>query len=246
MENKKIFETIGGLAKEECLFTLTSHIMPNTFVLENDEPYPGYHGENLPTDSKPISVFLITKSKYSTEKIFRLASKIKKYFDHPFDAVPGSICINIDTYPCIRIRNLDNYELVEELQKSFFSEGIKFRKQKNIRATGIIQLKKIFVLEQLEEGIYKDLDDPWMYYLQIPQQLSWQLFCKLTRKIRNNIDKQKANFDAGLASIYTREILDAVRIYAYDIDIDTLRMLRSKYVDEIVRMEHLTSGILDE
>ena len=65
MNPKTIIQTIGGVAKEETLFTLTTSVMPNTFVLENEEPYPGYHGKNLPSGSKPISVFLITKRKHS-------------------------------------------------------------------------------------------------------------------------------------------------------------------------------------
>jgi len=72
MDKNVIIQTIGGIAKEEDLFTLTNHVMPNTFVLENEVPYPGYHGKNLPTDPIPISVFLVTKEKYSTEKILRL------------------------------------------------------------------------------------------------------------------------------------------------------------------------------
>lgn len=146
MKPKTLIQTMGGVAKEENLFTLESHIMPNTFVLENEEPYPGYHGANLPTHAKPISVFLMTKKKYSIQKVLRLNQKIKKYFNHPFDAVPGEICLNNEVLPCIRIRDLDNYDLVGDLQKCFYSEGILFQKKKTVRAEGVISLKKVFNL----------------------------------------------------------------------------------------------------
>jgi hypothetical protein len=234
MEIQKIIETIGGLAKEESLVTLTDHIMPNSFVLETLEPFPGYHGSNLPIESKPISVFLITKVKYSTEKVLRVAHNIKKYFNHNFDAVPGTICIQNDTIPCIRIRDLDNYELIGQLQKCFFSEGIMFAKKRNIRAEGVIQLRKHFKIQEIGDGIYKDLVDPAMFYIRINHQLTWQLFMQITQKIRNNVDN--SNFDSALAAIYTIDILDVIRIYANNISLENLKLLKEKYLQEIKKI----------
>lgn len=237
MENKTIIQTIGGIAKEETLFNLTSHIMENTFVLENDVPYPGYHGNNLPTEPVPISVFLMTKKKHSTEHILRLNQNIRKYFDHPFDAVPGIICIYNDTFPCIRLRGLDNYELIGDLQKCFFSEGVKFMKTKKIKAQGVIQLKKLFNIESYETDIYKDLDDHNTFYLDIKRQVSWEKFARLTRNVRNNIDKDKANFDAALGAIYTSpSILDVVRIYGREMDIHKLRLIQHTYQRELEKL----------
>ena len=235
MENLKVIETLGGLAKEEGLVTVTDNIMPNSFVLESEEPYPGYHGANLPSfDSKPRSIFLITRKKYSTEKILRIAQNIKKYFAHSFDAVPGSICLEVDTLPCIRIRDLANFQLIEELQKSFFTEGILFAKRKDIKANGIIQLRKHFRIHELDSGIYKDLDEPSTFYLSINHQLKWQLFSRITQNIKNNIDS--SNFDAAIGAIYTKDILDVVRIYAINISTEKLKMLREKYLQEIERI----------
>ncbi len=235
MKNSEIIQTLGGVAKEESLVTLTEHIMPNSFVLETLEPFPGYHGTDLPTDIKPVSVFLITKVKYSTEKILRVAYNIKKYFLHPFDAVPGTICIQNVIIPCIRIRDLDNYELIGDLQKCFFSEGILFARKKNINSEAIIKLKKHFSLQEIAEGIYKDIDDHSMFYLRINHQLNWQMFTQITRKIRNNIDL--SNFDAGLAAIYTKDILDVVRIFSNNISLEELKILQEKYNQEIEKIQ---------
>ncbi len=236
MNPKTIIQTIGGVAKEETLFTLTTSVMPNTFVLENEEPYPGYHGKNLPSGSKPISVFLITKRKHTTQKILRLTQKIKRYFDHSFDAVPGLICINNDAYNCIRIRGLENYDLIEELQKCFFSEGINFLKKKNFNGVGVITLKKLFNLEPMEDGIYKDCDEKSTFYLQISRQLSYQEFVKVIRSVRNNIEAEKTNFDAALAAVYTKDILDLVRIYKEDASIEYLKELQAALEAEIHKM----------
>lgn len=236
METKTRIQTIGGVAKEESLFTLTTHVMPNTFVLENDEPYPGYHGKNLPGGTKPISVFLMTRKKYSTEKILRLTQKIRKYFEHPFDAVPGVICINNETIPCIRIRGLDNYDLIEDLQKCFFSEDVKFLKKRNVKAEAVITLKKLFDIEPIDENIFKDNDEPSTFYIRLSRQLSYGQFRQVTFRVKNNIDKDLVNFDAALAAIYTRDVMDVVRIYAKDTDMDKLKIILRTYEEEMEKL----------
>lgn len=232
MNKPHSIQTIGGVAKEENLIPLDTHIMPNTCVLETQEPYPSYH-HHLPTESKPVSVFLLTRKKFSAEKLFRMQQNIKKYFEHEFDAVPGVICIHNDTYPCIRIRDLEHYEKIEDLQKSFVSEGVKFLKKKNLKGLAVIQLKKHFNIESIAEGVYRDLDDPASFYLRIPRQLSWKLFAQLTTRVRNNISKEHANFDAALAAIYTKDILDVVRIYSAEADLSMLKEIMDQYAVEI-------------
>jgi hypothetical protein len=234
MKNRRIIETLGGLAKEEKLKTLADHIMPNTFVLETEEPFPGYHGANLPSEAKPISAFLITRTKYSPEKILRVAQNIHKYFPHQFDAVPGKICIQNDTLPCIRIRGFNNYEMIGDLQKCFFSEGIEFAKKRIVFADAVIQLKKHFTIEEIEEEIYRDMDEHSTYYFRIPKQISWQLFLKVTQIVRNNTS---ANFDGAKAAIYCKDILDVVRIYAQGITIETLRELKARYTQELKKYD---------
>ncbi len=237
METRTLIQAIGGIAKQETLFTLTSHIMANTFVLDMEEPYPGYHGMNLPTNTKPISIFIITREKYSTEKILRITQNIKKYFEYNFDAVPGVICIQNEDLHCLRIREIDTYEIIEELQNCFFSEGVKFMKKRTINAKGVIQLKKIFNIEVVEEGIYKDLDDPSMFYVTLPRQVNWQMFVQITQRVRNNIDKKLVNFDAALGAIYSKEILDVARIYSKETTIEKLRIIQKKYISVMERME---------
>jgi hypothetical protein len=236
METKVRIHTIGGIAKEETLFTLTTNVMPNTFVLENDEPYPGYHGKNLPGGNEPFSVFLMTKRKHSTENILRLNQKIRSYFDRPFDAVPGTICLNNETIPCIRLRGMDTYDYIGELQKCFFSEGVKFLKSRTIKQEAVITLKKLFDIDPIDEKIFKDNDEPNTYYIRIYRQLSFEQFRKLTLNVRNNIDKENTNFDAALVAIYTKDVMDAVRIYAKEMEINKLSLILQTYEEELRKM----------
>ncbi len=231
MSGNRIIETMGSIAKVEKLETLDSNILENTLVLEEVEPFPGYHGANLPSGYNPTAVYLIIKKKHSSIKIIRITQKIRKYFKHEFDGTSATICILNDVYNAIRIRNFGDIKILPELQKNYMYEGIKFLKKKSIKGDGIIELKKHFELEALGEGIYKDMEDPLMYYLRIPRHLSWQVFYEITTSIKHNLDN--LNFDAALGSIYLKEVIDVVRIFAKDMELGDLSKIRQQYLDEL-------------
>jgi hypothetical protein len=231
MSGNKIIETMGSIAKVEKLMTLDSNILVNTLVLEEVEPFPGYHGANLPSGYNPTAVYLIIKKKLSSINIIRITQEIRKYFKHEFDGTAANICINNDVYNAIRLRNLEDIKILPELQKNYMYEGITFLKKKSINGEGIIELKKHFELEALGEGIYKDLEDPLMYYLRIPKHLSWQIFQEITTSIKHNLDN--LNFDGALGSIYLKDIIDVVRIFAKDMELGDLSIIRQQYLEEL-------------
>jgi len=231
MSGNRIIETMGSIAKVEKVETLTSNILENTLVLDEIEPFPGYHGANLPTGYNPTTVYLATKKKLSDIKIIRLTQKIKKYFKHEFDGTASTVCVNNDYFNCIRIRNIKNYNIIPELQKCYMHEGVKFLKKKSISGDGIIEVKKQFELEELQDGIYKDLEDPLMYYLKIPEHLNWQLFLEMTISIRRNIDN--FSFDSALGVLYLKEITDVIRLFGKDMGIEELKQIRTLYLEEL-------------
>ena len=222
---------MGVISKVEKLETLNNNILENTLVLEEIEPFPGYHGANLPTGYNPTAVYLVLKKKLSTVQILRITQSIRKSFKHGFDGTAAQISINNDVFYCIRLRSLENYSLIPELQKSYLYEGLNFMKKKKIRGEGIIELKKHFELEKLDEHIYKDLVDPLMYYIEIPRHLSWQMFLDITTSIKHNIDM--LNFDAAIGAIYLKDIIEVVRIFAKDMSKDDLNTIREKYLEEL-------------
>ena len=227
----KHIETLGLITKEVNFTTVKGNIMPNTLVLETLQQYPGYHGEYLPTDTKPEAVYLVLSKKYPTEFIFRTVKKIRRFINFSLDAVPGEIVIYNDRYYAIRIRNLAKYELIADLQQWFIDEGIIFMKYKNVEATGLINLRKLFIIESINNNIFKDMEDENMYYVEIQSELSWSLFRKITSTIKNNVDN--SNFDAARAHIYFDGITDFVRIYITNTSIKRLEDLRDRYNNEI-------------
>ena len=231
MTTTRIIETMGTISKVEKLKTLDTNILENTLVLEEIEPFPGYHGANLPTGYNPRAVYLVNKKKFSTVKIHRMTQEIRKTVKFDLDGTAAEICINNNVFNCIRLRNLPSYSVIPELQKNYMHEGMKFRKKNNISGEAIIELKKHFELERMDDGIYKDLLDPFMFYLEVPRHLNWHLFLEITTSIKHNIDN--LNFDAAVGAIYLKDIIEVIRIFAKDMSLEDLRIIRKKYVDEI-------------
>lgn len=230
-----MLEIFGTVIKEELVKTVDHHILPNSFVLENLEPYPGYHGENLPMDQGPDTFFLITNEMYSSEKIFRISHEIRSFTQYQFDGSPARICFGNDIYSAIRIRDLNSYDHLEEIQKFFLDAGIHFMKYKQIEGKALIELKKIFTLEQINEQVYKDSEGD-MYYLQLNKQLTWGKFRSLTRWVKNNLSDSK--FDAALAVLYGQDVHDMIRIYDQHPSEERLASIHKKYLEGMKRFDH--------
>ena len=227
-------ETFGSIAKEEYLSTVTDGILSNTLVLESAEPFPGYHGKNLPMEATPNWLFFITNTALSLEKVIRATKEVKPLFHYDFDASVGNICVNNHTYHSIRIRGLKNFNDIKELQSLYLDKDISFAKTKKIDNNAVIQIKKIFKIQKITENIYKDLDDSLMYYIEIPYQLKWNAFFQITKSVKNNLENN--NFDAALGAIYTDGVKDVVRLYCQENDIDNLGNIHGRYLQEINRV----------
>jgi len=230
MAENYIIETMGSILKEVEFENLNHKIIPGTLVLESQEPFPGYH-HDVPFSTIPGTIYFITTEMYSREDITRKGQEIKKIIPKKFDAATGQISIYNDIYPCIRIHELDSFDYIEEIQNCFKDYGVKYKKNKKIKAKGITKIKKFFVLNQIENGVYLDVENDKMGYFKVPY-LGWKLFEKITYSIKNNWDK--ASFDAAIGTFYRRyELQDMIRIYRDNIEKNVLMEIREKYLDEI-------------
>jgi hypothetical protein len=233
--NADAIESLGYILKEESLQNVDHYTLKNTLVLENLEPFPGYHGVNLPLDAKPDSIFLITDKAYPVETVFRISQQMCHYLNFPFDSCPAEIFIYNTQLFGIRIKGLSNYSLISDIQGCYMDHNIHFMKKRQINDPGLIRINKIFCLEKLAEYVYKDLEDERTFYLSIPYYLNWNLFKKVTIMVKNNLDN--SNFDCAVGFIYRKMMLDFVRIYTQNIDINRLQLIRSKYLEEVSRLQ---------
>ena len=234
MKTSGSIESLGVLLKEERVQTVDNYVLENTLVLESIEPFPGYHGENLPTGNNPDSLFLITDKSYPVETVFRVSQHLCCSHNIPIDACPVEIGISNSKYPGIRLRGLGNYAFIAEIQKCFQDKNIGFMKKKTISAPGLMRIIKIFFVEKIEDHVFRDLEDSSTFYLDIPYHFTWNSFKNVTLHIKNNMDN--SNFDCALGFIYQKELKEFVRVYVQNPEITRLKIIREKYLEEIAKI----------
>jgi hypothetical protein len=235
MKNPDSIETMGAILKEESLQTVDHNIFQNTLVLESQAPFPGYHGDNMPFDTKPDSIYLVTTKHYLAENIFRIAQCMCNYHNLNFDSCPADIFIYNTHFPCIRIRGLGDYSNIAEIQGCFIDQGIAFMKKRKINASGLIRIDKVFSFLRMDDHIFKDLDDELTFYTEIPYHITWNMFRKVTETVKNNLDN--SNFDAALGFVLLKQVIDFVRVYAQNPDLKRLQGIRNRYIEEIRKIQ---------
>lgn len=232
MSQKIFLETLGTIEKKEML----GPVGYKQLVLEAFHPFPGYHGTTVPDKDTPRSLFAITRSKYTEEKLIRVTQKIKKEGNFKFDATPGMVTLYNMLNPCVRFKDIDRYDEVPVILKAYEEEGIEFMSNRNIEPfTGIIKVKKYFLLEVISESSFHDAENPNMYYFAIPVQLRFNQFEKITIELKRNLED--ANFDAALGSIYRKTgLIDLIRIYDEKCTPARLEFIRTKYLLAIEKL----------
>lgn len=231
----KILDTIGFITKKESFVSVESETGSNALLLESLQPYPGYHGLTVPESLEPDSIFAITKNMYLDEQVIRAIQSVKKNFKGTFDAAPGTITIQNQDYNFVRIKLLP-YSRVGEVIQQFEESGIDFKKKKTYSPfESILKVRKFFTIEETTAGIYRDLFDKNMFYLEIPILLNWDSFEKITMSLKYNMDDK--NFDAAQCSVYSRSgLADFVRIYDQDCCQGKLIFIRDKYLEAISKL----------
>lgn len=233
---KKAFETTGYTIKEETVDFLHHNILDSSFVIDVNHQFPGYYSTPVMEETKPRSILLVTKKKYSWEKILRTFEIIDKYTEFNVKGTYARVSIGNNYYDCIQVKGLESYDKIPIIQQAFREEGIRFMNSKNYKdqMTVSIKLSKFYKIEQVAENIYKDMDVENIHYFIIPNPLNWELFRSITMKIKNNISNR--NYDAVLGVFFMdKSVKDMVRIYKPDIELALLEEIKDKYYSEIKR-----------
>lgn len=229
---KKTIETIGKLVKKEAFRNVENETFSDRLILENTEPYPGYHGTTVPDTLEADSLFAITKVNYNDERVIRAIQTVKSLFDLKFDGAPGTVKYQNKAYNFIRFKFLP-YNRVGDVLRHFEETGIEFRKSRKVTPyESMIEVRKHFKLEKIAEGIYADKDDTNTAYIKLPVSLSWNNFEKITLGIKYNMENH--NFDCAQTSIYcVTGMLDFVRVYDRETSKSKLSYIRKKYLEAV-------------
>lgn len=232
MEASRLIERYGGVIKEEPLSCISNDlILKNTCVIEAVSPYFGYYNE-VKSNSQPQMVYFILDGYFSLEVLTRATVKIQQKLNFPIDAVTGTITIHNQTCYVIRFLNLNNYSHIKMIQQYYVDEGLSFKKKSMSfsEEMGIIKLRCFFNLRPMGEGIYLDEVKTNIGYFEIPQNIQWEDFKKLTTEVK--FDTDLLYFDASRAYIYDHccSIIDMVKIYRENLSPDRLTAIRDRYL----------------
>ncbi|MFO7851399.1 MAG: hypothetical protein ACQERS_06260 [Bacteroidota bacterium] len=227
------FSSLGTITKKERLIINDRIECRSALIFISEFPYAGYYGTTVPDKEEPESMFLVTDKVHNVDEVIRTIQNVKSYYQHDFDAVPGTISFKNKRYGMIRIRSL-SCQMIPSLIRVFREEGIKFaRHHKHAPFEGIIHVTKYFKTEEVEEGIFLDLESTAYGYLRIYKYLQWDTFENVYSYARNNID---FSFDAALATMYDENgILDMTRIYDEKRTVEKLRIIQDKFMAKINR-----------
>jgi hypothetical protein len=230
METLQTIETIGSITKFEQLRSVEYNVLPNTLVLENTDPFPGYgyQGVNLPSDTKPRSIFLVLRYRYAPEKIARISVQLAKIRNEKCRTGCGEIEISSRIYPCIRLKSLACFADIPEVQNFYKDNEIKFMGYHKIDAEGKITIHKNFKIIETTPGIYRDLYDGEKFYIKIPKQINWKTFESVSKFVKNNI--RNGNFDAALGMIYRfTGVEEVIRIYDRNKSLERALEIKNMY-----------------
>lgn len=229
--SKIILETIGSISKKEILGTVEKEFCNNAFVLENIYPFPGYYHNTVPDKAvlNPGSMFLVTRKRHLEEVIMRKTKVVIEQLGKEFNAAIGIVPVFKENRSVIRLKKVESYEDMIKIIDFYRKAGIEFSKYRNIAPyEEIIKIRKYFILNELEEGLFEDLETKGMYYFSIPKHLTWNQFEKMTIDLKRNFPANK--FDAALGAIYRKNcLLDVIRIYDTEADSSRVKVIRDKY-----------------
>ncbi len=236
MKNKEVevIETIGSITKMESLRSLERDVLENTLVLLNTDPFPGYRP---PKDSynpliKPASVFIVLRYRYAPEKINRINQKFARSNISRCYPSFGEIITRESILPCIRIKGLQNYDVIPGIQSFFKQQELELMEYRAVETEARIKIFKNFRLIEIAEGLYRDLNDGEKLYIRIPKSINWKFFDSIQKKIKYNLENP--NFDAAMGTIYRFcGPEDVIRIYDHDKSLRRAMELKKHFIREV-------------
>ncbi|WP_372792886.1 hypothetical protein [Lutibacter sp.] len=225
-------ELIGKIIIQENIDTVDENKMPKTFVINVPDPYKNYYGRFTEVE-KPNSIIFVTKTPNSFEKILRVTSKINKKYNLQLHGAKCEITINDRKLNGVRVKGINRYPDIAQIQQYYFDEGYDFAKSEKFHdVDALIRINRFFNIEELEKGIYHSKDEDNTYYVEVPKYMTWENFRKITFEVKNNIADR--NYDIAKGILYENDgITEILRIVKPKATIELLKTIQQKYIDKL-------------
>lgn len=227
-----IKELIGKMIIQENIDTVDENKIPKTFVINVPDPYKSYYSRFTEV-SKPTSIIFVTKSPNSFEKILRVTKKINKKYNLNLNGAKCEVTIKSRKLNGIRVKGMNRYAEIEQIQKYFLDEGYEFARSEKFSDTdSLIRINKFFRIEEIDKGIYKSVTSENEFYVEVPRYMSWDEFRTYTFEIKNNLTDR--NYDIAKGIFYLNNgITEILRIVKPKASLEMLKSIQQKYIDKL-------------
>jgi hypothetical protein len=207
------------------------------------DPFPGCKkvNDSISPGNKPGSVFIILRYRYAPEKINRINKDLVNSRITGCYPSYGEIITRDSIFPCIRLKGINDYKIIPLIQNFFKRNDLKHMDYRAVEGKARIKIFKSFRLIEMNEGLYRDLNDGEKIYIRIPHSINWKRFEYIQKKIKYNL--QNANFDAAMGIIYRFcGPEDVIRIYDQDKSLERALELKKLFIKEVKREVLISAG----
>ena len=226
MSTSSVLSAYGLIEKKEHVHNIKIKSLKNYLILESVDPFPEAH---IRHKSSFVKFYYLAIMPDKLDQDIKIAAQSAEgQISGGIASALGEIKIGDKSYYAIRLRNVAE-NILPRLVKAYEYEGIHmYPYEGNVHEDAWIQVRKFFHLEEIEEGIFTDLDDPFIGYLQMPRKLEWDKLERLTQKAKK--DASYSNFDKALGTIYkSGEPIEVIRIFAPDMTEDILKEISKAF-----------------
>ncbi len=238
MISPKTVASLGFILKKEKLGPLNVPEAMDLFALEATQPYPGYYSSQyLPewSGKHPLHMvyFVIQPFEYAhTEKLTRIGQNVLRELELHLQVYPGFVQIDDQNYYGLHLR-AKTLEPLGQIIEKFREHGVRFVEKKSFtECQCMINVQKFIKMHFVNEGVYQDMVNSDIYYIQLPDELPWKQFEEITLGMKKNL--KLPDFDAALASVHHEGgFMDFVRIYTPDLTSFDMDGLRKKYLEQL-------------
>ena len=233
IKSMNIRELIGKITIQENISPIERNKIKNTLVMHVPNPLASYYSRFTEVN-RPNSIVFITKNPVSFEKILRATKNINAKKNLKISGAKCEVKIGKRKYSGIRVKGIDRYTNIENIQNEYKKEGFEYAKSIRLsKGTDVIvRINKFFELLEIEKGFYQSPNNKDRYYIEISKDMNWDQFRDLTFDIKNNVSV--TNYDIAKGIFYENEgITDVLRVVKPNITVDMVKEIQQKYLDRL-------------
>lgn len=197
--SRPVVHAYGSIVKKEELriYRPGKPVSKTGLVLESVDPFPGVNKTKQGVEV-PHYLYLVFKVKYDLQDITLAAQSFDRDFSSEYAAAVGEIQWGSETYPVIRLKDLDDPESVSTYQFDLLSKGLEFASAGKIKqGIATIRIKKFFYLQDMGHDFYLDMEDKRKAYFIPKIELGEESFNKKVAGLKKEKDQGEVDVAPG-------------------------------------------------